>query len=526
MLVLALLLLPLAAVAQGFSGLATNFDGSVFYFASSTRQAGTQQTFHSKIYRWDAASGIKVAAEEVDEGERSGCFTTSKFFNLTAPQVGLDGALMGYTATRPDPGNSRYCTAQESNQGVVLQPGKPSLTIPGRIELSTSGRYAAASPLNADVSGYHVVVDLASSLTTLAVGKFSGSPQQVTDAGAVLTVQGYAATLTSPSGQSRLLLTQHPIATAIVDRASKTVFYASAAGPSESAYLAAIDVASGQELPIESGFVFQALSVAANGGTLVYTGYNKLRTATLVSGTARTVKPGNYISAVVSGDGRIAFGIAATGGIERIDVLSGTTVPIASAPPPAAAYLVSGNPVTDVAAGSVLTFFPSDPTTVLSVCGYGLQRPSRVPNQFQIPFEVPEGACTVFLASGGFESAINLQIHQLLPQFIYNGLLNHANFQPISSASPALAGEALVAFMTGLGPVNANGLLQNELGCLFDNQATDILYAGLSPAYPGIYQVNLRLPSSLTRSASLICRFPSDPAYYAQADVAIGPAPN
>jgi len=522
--VLALLLLPLAALAQGFSGLATNFDGSVLYFASSARQTSTQQTFHSKIYRWDAASGIKVAAEEVDEGEPFDC-TTSKFFNLIAPQVSPDGALLGYTATRPNP-VSRYCSAQEPNQGTVLQAGKSSLAIPGLLEMSASGRYVVSSPLNADVSGYHVVVDLAGGLTTLAVGKFSGATQQVTDAGAVLTVQGYAAMLTSPSGQSRLLLTQHPIATAVVDRAGKTVFYASAAGPSASAYLAAIDVASEQELPIESGLAFQTLSVSANGGILVYSGYNDLRTATLVSGIARTVRPGNYISAVVSGDGRFAFGIASTGGIERIDVLSGASVTIASAPPRAAAYLVSGNPVTDVAAGSVLTFLPSA-LTLSSICGnVPARRLNKVLSNFEIPFGQPEGNCDVITASGGFESVIHLQIHRLLPQFVYNGLLTHADFQPVSTASPAFAGEALVAFMTGLGPVDANGLLQNQLGCLFDNQSTNILYAGLSPAYPGIYQVNLRLPSSLTRSASLICRFPSDPAYYAQADVAIGPAPN
>ena len=55
--------------AQGFQDLVTNNDGSILYFASQARQIGSGQTFHSKIYRYDLAGGVRVVAEERDEGE-------------------------------------------------------------------------------------------------------------------------------------------------------------------------------------------------------------------------------------------------------------------------------------------------------------------------------------------------------------------------------------------------------------------------------------------------------------------------
>ena len=46
---LAICALPLSG--QAFQNLSTTEDGSVLYFSSVTRQKGTDQTLHSKIFR-------------------------------------------------------------------------------------------------------------------------------------------------------------------------------------------------------------------------------------------------------------------------------------------------------------------------------------------------------------------------------------------------------------------------------------------------------------------------------------------
>src|SRR5208283_2156841 len=79
------------AAAQ-FAGLATTGNGSVLYFSSPIRQKGTDQTFHSKIFQWDASGGIGVFAEVQSEGQSDGCVTNS-FYQLQAPQVS-DGGMV------------------------------------------------------------------------------------------------------------------------------------------------------------------------------------------------------------------------------------------------------------------------------------------------------------------------------------------------------------------------------------------------------------------------------------------------
>src|SRR5882724_8243591 len=89
----------LPGVAQTFQNLSTTEDGSAVYFSSPIREKGTGQSFHSKIFRWDAAGGIRVIAESRDTGESDGC-TTANFYQLQSPQVSSDGTVLVNTANR------------------------------------------------------------------------------------------------------------------------------------------------------------------------------------------------------------------------------------------------------------------------------------------------------------------------------------------------------------------------------------------------------------------------------------------
>lgn len=88
--------------------------------------------------------------------------------------------------------------------------------------------------------------------------------------------------------------------------------------------------------------------------------------------------------------------------------------------------------------------------------------------------------------------------------------IQHASdFTPVSVSNPAAKGETIVVYLTGLGPVSSRpqtGMPSTgpaPVGACpipayviggVTRQDANILYAGLTPGYVGLYQVNLRIP--------------------------------
>jgi uncharacterized protein (TIGR03437 family) len=92
----------------------------------------------------------------------------------------------------------------------------------------------------------------------------------------------------------------------------------------------------------------------------------------------------------------------------------------------------------------------------------------------------------------------------------------HANYTPVTQASPALAGETVLLYLTGLGSVTpavndgaaapssplSNVDDPNLEVDLYDQNGNDqlanIAFAGLAPGFAGLYQINFTIPSGLT----------------------------
>jgi uncharacterized protein (TIGR03437 family) len=106
-----------------------------------------------------------------------------------------------------------------------------------------------------------------------------------------------------------------------------------------------------------------------------------------------------------------------------------------------------------------------------------------------------------------------IQIVPYAPQPLTLGadtIIAHADFSALVNAqSPALPGEAIHVYFTGLGQVTpplASGASAplDRLSAAMQNPncqsspPSEILFAGMAPGLVGIYQVDIRLPSQVT----------------------------
>jgi uncharacterized protein (TIGR03437 family) len=86
------------------------------------------------------------------------------------------------------------------------------------------------------------------------------------------------------------------------------------------------------------------------------------------------------------------------------------------------------------------------------------------------------------------------------------GAITHADFTVADAAHPAISGETVLIFLTGMGPVTptvtdgtAGGStpLSNTNAkptVLAGGLEATVLFSGLAPGFPGLYQINAKLP--------------------------------
>ena len=113
------------------------------------------------------------------------------------------------------------------------------------------------------------------------------------------------------------------------------------------------------------------------------------------------------------------------------------------------------------------------------------------------------------------------------------GAILHADFSLVSDASPAAAGETVLIFLTGMGttsPTVQDGTAGNT-GTLYKANSTAAIYVGgkpgivafngLAPGFPGLYQINVTLPSALPGTGRLPLAIGTDNAYHDQVDIPV-----
>ena len=95
------------------------------------------------------------------------------------------------------------------------------------------------------------------------------------------------------------------------------------------------------------------------------------------------------------------------------------------------------------------------------------------------------------------------------------GSILHADFGLVTAARPAAPGETVLVYLTGMGAVNppvADGTsgsagqlyrAASEATVLVGRKQATVAYNGLAPGFPGLYQLNVTLPSFLAASGNL-----------------------
>ena len=139
----------------------------------------------------------------------------------------------------------------------------------------------------------------------------------------------------------------------------------------------------------------------------------------------------------------------------------------------------------------------------------------------QVPFELmaSAGMVTVQVTRGSETSmeqpigiaAVSPGIFTLNQEGTGAGAILHAdNFQPVSESAPAVPGEVILIFCTGLGSVQpevpsgnvaptAEPLARTVTLPMVNiaGIAADVAFSGLAPAFVGLYQVNVQVPAGV-----------------------------
>ena len=133
--------------------------------------------------------------------------------------------------------------------------------------------------------------------------------------------------------------------------------------------------------------------------------------------------------------------------------------------------------------------------------------------EIQIPGDLPAGGANIVVSvSGEMSNTLVVGVQTVLPTIL--AIVHQVDGSLVGAADPAVAGETVVVYMTGLGAVNASLSLgevapanppaatavtpQVTLG----NIPVSVLFSELSPGFVGLYQVAVAMPATLPQGNS------------------------
>ncbi|MEO8596114.1 MAG: hypothetical protein ABI759_22535 [Candidatus Solibacter sp.] len=158
-----------------------------------------------------------------------------------------------------------------------------------------------------------------------------------------------------------------------------------------------------------------------------------------------------------------------------------------------------------------------------------------------VPFSTTGPTATIVVQNSGANSntvtvpvaATSPGVYALDQSGSGNGAILHADYSLVNAAKPAIAGETVLIFLTGLGtltPSLTDGTAGNsstfyradtDLTVYVGGQPGNVSFKGQAPGFPGLYQVNVTLPQFLRASGNLPLALQTSTAYHDQVDIPI-----
>ena len=155
------------------------------------------------------------------------------------------------------------------------------------------------------------------------------------------------------------------------------------------------------------------------------------------------------------------------------------------------------------------------------LCGLIFVSPGQI--NFLLPYELVGSSASLFIVRQGTSGpVVNIPLAVAAPGFFqWNGnfaVAQHADGSLITQSTPALPGETIVLYTAGLGrtvpDIASEHIASAAVGILYLSQLqvllngvpcppSSIYYAGVTPGFAGLYQINLTLPSVLNPNPTI-----------------------
>ena len=120
-----------------------------------------------------------------------------------------------------------------------------------------------------------------------------------------------------------------------------------------------------------------------------------------------------------------------------------------------------------------------------------------VPAQAAIPQNT---VVPLVVTSSGGSATYNIRLTRNAPALFTNSdtgqaLVFDANFRPIDMVGPQ---DTVILYAMGLGPTDSSGRVVDNVEVYIGERRAQVLFAGLAPGIPGLYQLNVMAPSPAT----------------------------
>lgn len=165
----------------------------------------------------------------------------------------------------------------------------------------------------------------------------------------------------------------------------------------------------------------------------------------------------------------------------------------------------------------------------------------------QVPMGLAEDTATVTVHSGGRSShpararmgpSSPGVFSVITPESFYSGIVIHADGSLVTGADPALRGETVVIFATGLGQTEPSvesgraypaepvpSLTDPSIAVYFGGQPGTVRYAGGTPGFAGLQQVNVTIPSNAPIGLNVPVAIATSNAFHDQTDIPVSGGP-